>query len=138
LFKKAKINDAKFLYRLRYDKDANQYSLNSKKISYIDHLVWLHKFMKNKRSAIYIFQDYKGYLRVDYSNKKCFLSWSIAKLHRKKGNAYIMLDNFLKKTKLNCVALIKKNNFASIKLVKKIGYVNKREYNGVINFLLKK
>ena len=135
---KAKLADAKLIYNLRFEKLSFKYSISQKKTTYLDHVKWLRKLIKQKNNKIFIFEKNKGYLRVDRFKNKNFLSWSINKDSRRKGYGYKMLNNFLKDSKLLYFALIKKNNVGSINLVKKIGfrYIKKLE-NDILLFSFK-
>ncbi len=135
---KAKLADAKLIYNLRFEKLSLKYSISQKKTTYLDHVKWLRKLIKQKNNKIFIFEKNKGYLRVNRFKNKNFLSWSINKDSRRKGYGYKMLNNFLKDSKLLYFALIKKNNISSINLVKKIGfrYIKKLE-NDILLFSFK-
>ena len=105
---KAKLADAKLIYNLRFEKLSLKYSISQKKTTYLDHVKWLRKLIKQKNNKIFIFEKNKGYLRLICFKNKNFLSWSINKDSRRKGYGYKMLNNFLKDSKLLYFALIKK------------------------------
>ena len=138
MFAKANLNDAKLIFNLRFEKLSTRYSISKKKISYLDHLRWFRKIIKQKKEKIFVFEKNKGYLRVNYLRNKNFLSWSINKVYRQKGYGYKMLNSFLKKTHVLYYAKIKKNNIGSIKLVNKVGFkYEKKLKNDILLFSFK-
>ena len=139
MFTKANLNDAKLIFDLRFEKLSSINSISQKKISYISHLNWFRKKIKNKKDLFLIFNKDKGYIRVDSSKNKKFLSWSINKVFRKKGYGYKMLKSYLLNTDELHFALIKKSNLGSINLVKKVGFkYEKKLKDGLVLFSFKK
>lgn len=135
MFVKANLEDAKLIYNLRFEKLSTKNSVSQKKISYLDHLRWFRKTIKLKEEKIFIFEKNQGYLRVNYFKNKNFLSWNIHKTLRQKGYGYKMLNTFLKDTNILYYAQIKRNNIASIRLVKRVGFkYEKKLENNILLF----
>ena len=77
MFAKANLNDAKLIFNLRFEKLSTRYSISKKKISYLDHLRWFRKIIKQKKEKIFVFEKNKGYLRVNYLRNKNYYQYPI-------------------------------------------------------------
>ena len=109
-----------FIFNLRNKLYVRKNSLNKKIIKFENHEKWLKKFIKKKNLIYIIFKNKKsiGYIRLELKYKIYYVSWALDKRYHGKG----IIKNYLKKVtnkKKYCYfAIIRKNNFASIKVAK--------------------
>ncbi len=127
---KVSVNDAKFIYDLKFSKEVRRNSLDKKKIKYDSHLEWLKKKLKDRKSLFYLVcsknkkKEKLGYIRLDFN--LFYYRVTIAILKTKTGQNYghQTLKKVEKKLKLNSLlfAQVLKSNYMSCKLFKKSGY----------------
>ena len=140
---KASLKDTFFLYKLVNDPLVIKNSLGNKFISFNKHKKWFQKTMQKKNSKIFIFKSIRhklGQIRFDnISKNKTFITYSVSNEFRGKNVGYKMLYMALKKNfyKTPIYAIVKKNNEASNKIFKKLGFVLLKNYmkNNLIYYL---
>ena len=143
--KKVSEIDKFFLYKLVNDPQVIKNSLGNKLIDYKEHEKWFQKTMRNNNSRMFIFRTPKhklGQVRFDNIAKdKTFITYSVSNEFREKNAGYSMLSLALKKNIFNTpiYAIVKKNNEASNKIFKKLGFILLRNYqkNNFIYYLKK-
>lgn len=114
-----------FLYDLRNKKYVRKNSINSKKVSLKKHDLWFRNFLMNKNNKFYLIKYYKkniGYIRMEPKKNKFIVSWALLNQFKGKG---IMTKNLKKVTndkKIKYMAIVKKNNLASMKVAEKSGF----------------
>jgi len=132
IVKKFNPTQVNFLFKLRNKKYVRNSSLSKKKINFVNHESWISKFRKNKKNRIYIIHKNNikiGYIRIRKEKVYSNVSWAIEKKFQNKG---IMSKELFKVTsrksqKFKC--LIKKNNFASIKVANNAKFIFKMNLN---------
>ena len=127
VLRRAKISDSKFYFILRNQINTRKFSLNKKKIPYVNHQKWFLLNYKKKNNFFFVI-TYKtknaGYLRL--SKKKNFYDVSICvkQKFRKLNVAYkslINLQRYIKKNKI-LRAKVDLKNISSINLFIKSGF----------------
>ena len=129
--RKATIDDAKLLFDWTNDDKVRRTAVIKKKIEWDEHVNWLTYKLQSNQSYIYILTNENneniGVIRFDKNNNVFIISYSIDKLHRKKGMGYLMLQLGLKKileNEFQCkfLASVQTDNIASIKIFEKLGF----------------
>ncbi|MBU5436664.1 GNAT family N-acetyltransferase [Tissierella sp. MSJ-40] len=125
-------NDCDLIFQWSNDKDVRLNSFNSNPIKYEDHIKWFKDKMKSNDSIMYIFKvcDGKvGLIRLDkLENNTYIINYSIAREHREKGYATILLRLVKEKYKDSfLIGKVKKENIASIKAFIKAEYIMKEK-----------
>lgn len=131
--RKANINDSRFLWHLRNQKQVRENSFNTKRILYKDHLNWLNNVLKDKNVYLYVIQDTNqpiGQIRFGVKKEKAFVNISISRNFRNRGLGRKILKtasrHFLKNKSLKAiVAYVKEENIASLICFQKAGYARK-------------
>ena len=138
---RAKKKDTFFFYKLRNDIINRKSSVSSKKIKYESHKNWFLKAIKKKTNFILIIKKNKincGYLRYEKKLNFYIVSVCITKKFRNKNialSALLIGDKKVKKNKkFKLKAIVKKNNFPSIKLFFKAGYFLQKKEKNLIFF----
>lgn len=134
--RRAKLEDAKFLFILRNDKTVRENSFQTNVIAYEQHLNWYKNKMQDEKTQIYILQINKqniGQVRVDEENSDLEISYAICQEYRGKGYAKWMLGTLekeLRKVKNNIgkclVGDVKKDNISSQKVFLSLGYIESK------------
>ena len=117
-------NDWKILLEWRNDALTRENSINSEMISEADHKKWFFSSLKNPNRKIYLVKDndvFVGTVRADIDSEKTTISWSVAPVHRGKGYAKRMVKLLVDSIGGSIVAIIKRNNIASIKVAEYAG-----------------
>lgn len=120
----ATIDDANFLYLLRTDKTTQKSSLNSETFSFEHHVQWLNRSLQNPKRHIYIYCLNNvpiGMGRADYDDIYYTLSWAINAESRGEGLGQMLVKHLTERYS-PCLAIIKNENYASIKIVEKLGF----------------
>ncbi|MDB4837328.1 GNAT family N-acetyltransferase [Marinomonas sp.] len=138
----ATIEDATLLLAWRNDRETRQASHHQNVITLEDHLGWLKRSLAiPEQRQIWVAEMdgvAVGTCRVDclddLSENVWELSWTIAPEVRGKGMAHAMLSVFIESFEGALVAQVKKDNIASIKVAKKLGFVQKEEKGDVLFF----
>ena len=123
-----KINDlkkAKFLYSINSERSARHFSINKKKFSFDDHVIWMKKIIKEKKEEIYLVKNNNaiiGVLRAKKLRGYWYLSWVIKLNCRGRGYGKEMLKQFIRErySKMFFAKIHKKNIF-SIRMAKYSG-----------------
>lgn len=138
---KAKKKDTLFFYKLRNDKINRKNSVSTQKIKYDIHKEWFLKEINKKSNFIFIIKKKKincGYLRYEKKSNFLIVSISIIKKFRNKNiglSALLLGDKKVKKNKrFKLKAIVKKNNFHSIKLFLKAKYFLRKKEKNLIFF----
>jgi UDP-2,4-diacetamido-2,4,6-trideoxy-beta-L-altropyranose hydrolase len=115
----ANIEDLHFTLKLHNQNVLKQKFFSKKKISLNEHKVWFSNKINEKMLFICSLNDKIGYVRYDYINKKNLsVSIAIKEKYKRKGFGKQMLIKTLNKkkiSKLNVIAVIKKQNLISKK-----------------------
>ena len=122
----ANIEDLHFTLKLHNRNVLKQKFFSKKKISLNEHKVWFSNKINEKMLFICSFKDKIGYVRYDYINKKNLsVSIAIKEKYKRKGFGKQMLIKTLNRkkiSKLNVIAVIKKQNLISKKFFLDSGF----------------
>jgi RimJ/RimL family protein N-acetyltransferase len=127
--------DALQLFEWANDEEVRKNSLNSNKISIIDHFIWFQN--KSATTKIYfLIDEYStaiGQIRVDKINDYYEIDYSISKSYRGKGFGNKILELLISQMgNVNLLAKIKKTNLPSIKVFINNGFKLYNEENELI------
>ena len=120
--------DRYFLFRLVNDPEVIRNSLLKKTINFKEHNLWFNKALKNKNIRIFIFKNDNhkfGHVRFNKITKnKTIITYSVANEFRGKNVGYRMLKLAIEKNifKTPLYAVVNKDNIASNKIFKKLGF----------------
>lgn len=126
----AVMEDKEMLFRWRNDPICRKNSVNTDRIEFNSHCLWLSEKLSSSKCDIFICmkQDIPiGQVRVDYEGKVGKISYSIAHEFRGAGYGFRVLELLEEKEKgkgnlhMLC-ALVKKNNIASMRCFQMLGY----------------
>ena len=129
--RQANIDDAKLLFDWTNDDDVRATAIAKKRIGWDEHIKWLTQKLQTDQSYIYILTDDKneniGVVRFDKDNESFVISYSIDKLHRKKGMGLLILQLGIEKIKniepqCKFKASVQTDNIASNKIFEKLGF----------------
>ncbi len=123
--RKFNLDESVFLNKLRNKKYVRENSINSKEIPLKQHHLWFRKFLINKNNKFYLIKYYKrniGYIKIESKTKKFIVSWAILDQFRGKGITARFLKKLTNNKKNKYIAIIKKNNLASMKVAEKSGF----------------
>jgi RimJ/RimL family protein N-acetyltransferase len=126
--KKASNKDIFFLFKLLNDPKVIRNSLSKQNVNFKNHNHWFKKALQKKNVSIFIFKTAihnLGHVRFDVNSKKqTFITYAVANEFRGANVGYKMLNLAIKKNsiKTNLYAIVKKNNEASKKIFKKLGF----------------
>lgn len=128
--RRATIVDTEILYKWRNDSVCRKNSINSEKIEYNDHCIWLSNKLNSDSCDIFICMKGDkpiGQVRVDYENEIGKISYSIASDFR--GNNYgskmlelLEYNERLRRNVVQLCAMVKHDNVASQKCFTKLNY----------------
>tara|TARA_B110000483_G_C18142901_1_gene522238 strand:- start:1167 stop:1631 length:465 start_codon:yes stop_codon:yes gene_type:complete len=122
----ANIEDLHFILKLHNQNVLKQKFFSKKKIGLDEHKVWFSNKINEKMLFICSFKDKIGYVRYDYINKKNLsVSIAIKEKYKRKGFGKQMLIKTLNRkkiSKLNVIAVIKKQNLISKKFFLDSGF----------------
>lgn len=138
--RKVTIEDAKLLFDWINEEEVRATAVIKKKIEWDEHIDWLTNKLQSNQSHIFILTNDKnaniGVVRFDRDNDAFTVSYSIDKMHRRKGMGYLILQLGIKKTvelenKSQCkfVASVQKDNIASNKIFEKMDFKLERTEN---------
>lgn len=138
LLRRATIEDAKFLFKLRTDPLSKKYSHNKSPIYYPDHCAWLKKSLCDTNRTIFIVESKEGIsvgmVRVDLIDNHYVLSWAVTANSRGLGIGLEMVKAALLLFKGPFLAEVKQENIASIKIAERSGMTKIKDCNDVITF----
>ncbi len=134
IIRKAKLSDAKNLLSIRNQNHVRKNFIHSGLIDYPQHLVWYNNFLSNPRNYYYLIEICKnkqakvviGYCRYKLVKDKYDVSIAIDKKFLNQSIGKLLLHTTLKKVlkeKNPIIAVIKKNNYQSLKLFQKNKFV---------------
>lgn len=117
----------KFILKLRNKSYVRVASLNSKKITYKNHILWIENFKKNKNKLFLVKKNHRniGYIRGEKDNDFLNVSWALDKKYHGYGYMSKALKIVTERPRDNISkfkALILKKNIASIKVAQKNGF----------------
>ena len=115
---------SEFLFNLRNKSYDQKNFINKKTIIFEEHEKWFEKFFK-KKNILYLIYKNKlmiGYIRLEKLKNNFYVSWAILKKYQKKGFAKQSLLLATKAKTYKYIALIKKNNLASIYIAEKANF----------------
>jgi RimJ/RimL family protein N-acetyltransferase len=126
IIRKVLKKDSLDIWLWRNDKKSIFFSKNKKKITLEAHNKWFENNLNNRKIKFYIGyiinknqRKKVGVVRFNIKRKYALVSINLNPVMRGKSFSYILLaagiSKFLKFQKINLIAEIKKNNFASIK-----------------------
>jgi RimJ/RimL family protein N-acetyltransferase len=128
--RKATVDDAKLLFEWTNDDEVRATAVVKKRIEWEEHINWLTNKMQSGQSHIYILtgsNENIGVVRFDKDNDAFAISYSIDKLHRKKGMGHLILQLGLEKMKeiipqCKFKALVQMDNIASNLIFQKLDF----------------
>lgn len=135
ILKKYNNKFSKFIFNLRNKKYVVSNSFSKKKISFNHHELWIKKFLNNKNKKIYIIKSNNnlvGYIRCEIIKSKKILSWALLKKFHNKGIISKNLKKMISNENYNYYAKIKKENIASLRMAKKVGFIQTKKINNII------
>ena len=123
-------------------KSIRNYSLSKNRISLKEHEKWFNGKLKSKKDIIKIANIANndiGLVRIEKKRKYYYLSYLILPKFRRKGYGFRTLKiliNFVKQERKisKIIANVNKKNYASIKIFKKLNFVEKQSRLNIITF----
>ena len=136
----ANYEDCNLLFKWANDSQVRKNSFSPNDIDLESHIRWYEDKMKDENTSIFIVLKDNvevGQIRVDISDNKGFIHYSIDKNYRGQGIGTEILQLIkLEITKVNLIGYVKKENIASMKAFEKAGY-EKIEYGDFMEFIYK-
>lgn len=143
----ASYDDIDILYRWANDELTRKFSFRTQRILYSEHVNWFHQKMLSSESEIFIYecnQEPTGMLRLEYNNRKAYISFSVDEECRGHGHGGKILELARKyviehKVDIKCLyGLVKYSNTASQKKFEEHHYTREDlpdyiQYNKIIN-----
>ncbi len=133
----ATIDDARDLWEWRNDPVTRANSFSPAEIDWVEHTIWLQKVLEDPMHRIYIGKIRGvriGTCRVEQkSDGVKLLSWTIDPSQRQKGYGKLLVRKLVESFG-NCLAEIKVDNHASIKIAEAAGLVNSVKKGEVLIF----
>lgn len=138
ILRKASFSDIEFLWYLRNQLDVYKYSRQNKGVEWEEHLMWIIPIVLGlSNKELFIIQKFSGdpigQIRIDYDKtEKGEVSISVIKEFRRKGLAIkamgLAIDKIRKNKKAkSLIAVVNKQNLASVKFFEKLGFCLKEE-----------
>ena len=126
--RKARISDAKLLFRWFNDVDVRNNSFIQESTTFENHFKWFSKKINNSDTSIFILSNEFnniGQIRIDYEKSYWLIDYSIDREYRGMGYGKIIIELLLKKcNNFKFRAVVKKNNLPSISVFLKTGFKN--------------
>jgi spore coat polysaccharide biosynthesis predicted glycosyltransferase SpsG len=136
--KRLEDEDKYFLYKLVNDNAVRRSSIKSKKITFKNHLNWFYRLRKKKQNKLFILKSKNlkiGQIRLEKEKDYYKLDYSISNEFRNMGFGYKMIVLAIRKYNLKKIqAIIKRNNIASIKTLKKAKFKKISQSNREFHF----
>ena len=137
--RRVKKEDSIVLFEWRNDPLVLRNAFDSKKISLDSHEKWFKNQLKNSQSKIFIFETKKGHpvgqVRLDYSDKKWVINYSIDQFYRGLGLGKKIINQSINTIKKGYfTAMVKSENHASIKTFLNLGFNNVYQEQSYIRF----
>ncbi|NCP83747.1 MAG: GNAT family N-acetyltransferase [Flavobacteriaceae bacterium CG_4_9_14_0_8_um_filter_34_30] len=129
-YRKITNKDIDLLFEWSNDELTRENSFNTNRIDYVEHQEWFLKKINNK-NALYLISEVNNIpaalIRFDMEKDFALMGINLDKKFRGKGLSFIFLNDccilFFEKYKLPIKAYIKDNNFASINIFLKAGFI---------------
>lgn len=127
----AKLSDARLVHNLRNEVGMRSASFHSQPIEFKHHIEWFERVLKSERSLIFVAESLEcvpiGFIRFDKGLGQAEISVTVDSRFRGRGFGTKVIEKgveeFLKlNLQLTPVAIIKKENIASIKSFAKAGF----------------
>lgn len=132
--------DCMLLFKWANDSQVRENAFSPNDIDLESHIKWYENKMNDENTRIFIVlkdNDEVGQIRVDISDNKGFIDYSIDKNYRGQGIGTEILQLIkLEITKVNLIGYVKKENIASMKAFEKAGY-EKIEHDDFMEFIYK-
>lgn len=136
----ANYEDCTLLFKWANDSQVRKNAFSPNNIDLESHIKWYENKMNDENTRIFIVLKDNvevGQIRVDISDNKGFIDYSIDKNYRGQGIGTEILQLIkLEITKVNLIGYVKKENIASMKAFEKAGY-EKIEYGDFIEYIYK-
>lgn len=144
--RKVVIEDMEDIYQWAIDPEVRKNSFHTEGITYESHEVWFESVLKNPNILQYVLEDRSekvediqirkiGQIRVLLEKEEAIISYSIAKEQRGKGYGVRIVSLVEEKIgevsqkTVMCVAKVKYDNKASIRVFEKCGYTKYEKSN---------
>lgn len=135
----AQREDWKILLDWRNDQLTRENSLTSHLISEEEHKKWYFNSLENPIRKIYLVElngEKIGTVRADTENNEIIISWTVAPAFRGKNLGKEMVKLLVDKLNGKIVAIIKENNFASIKIAEFAGLCFEKKEKNLLYYTL--
>ena len=127
ILRQVNINDATFLFDLANEQEVRGNSISKAFFSFESHLKWFSEKLNSPNTKIYILTLFNvsiGQIRYDYLHNEWKISYSVIKQLRGKGFGGLIIKKTIYNFKnVTVSADVKVNNFSSIHIFKKLGFV---------------
>ena len=131
ILQRASAEDCQFLYKLRNDETVRRNSFQTERIPYEQHEAWFLRKMSDKNTRVYILRETgvrAGQVRVDIDGARAEISYALCMEARGRGLGRWMLteleQQLVKEQACDeLVAEVKRENIASQKIFRSLGYV---------------
>ena len=138
----AEMADADLLLLWRNDPQTRQASHHAEVISLETHMAWLEKSLKTPDQRRLWVAEMNGKVvgtcRADRVENAWELSWTVAPEVRRKGVAYQMLSKLVRSFDESLVAQVKADNFGSLKVAERVGFVLDKQEGSVLFYVYPK
>ncbi len=117
--------DSSLVLSWRNDQETRRASCNDRIISWEEHEAWFRKGLKSPDRIMKIAEVDRqpvGVVRADRIVEGWELSWTVAPGSRKRGIGSVMLRLFVTQLEGHLVALIHRDNLASVKIARSAGF----------------
>lgn len=136
----ANYEDCTLLFKWANDSQVRKNAFSTNNIDLESHIKWYENKMNDENTRIFIVLKDNvevGQIRVDISDNKGFIDYSIDKNYRGQGigTQILKLIKF-EITKVNLIGYVKKENIASMKAFEKAGY-EKIKHDDFIEYIYK-
>lgn len=137
LIRLANNKDIKLFYDWATDEAVRKNAFNQSHFSFENHANWFEDSIRSTNTIMYVFEIEGvpiGQARLNISESKMILDYSLDKNFRNKGLSHKLVKELLLKLKENysgytIQALVKKNNLPSIKVFKKLDFYESIQQN---------
>jgi len=137
-------NDIKTYFHWANDKEVRQNAINQSEILWETHQKWFINKLDDKNAYLYIFeynQKPVGQVRFDFEDNKVFIDFSVDKNFRGKGLGSLIVKKTIQELQLNnenvrFVAIVKRENIASMKVFQKLAFTLVNDNEGLLTFEL--
>lgn len=137
ILKKANGNHIRLLYKWHNLKSVLKTSKKGERFDFKTHETWYFKQLNSQNLIYIIYIKYLpiGTIRLEKKNSFYFISYMIAPKFRKRGYGLIAVEKLINKVKnIKLVAIVKKNNYPSIKIFQKLNFSKSNLTNNKLFF----